>query len=159
MTLTPKQFSIISEQLNEENASEFVETLIIQYATDVARTSKLLSLIPKITENQLKIAKNEVIEYSYATNLLLGACDTVKKQDIDFPTLLHVSKVYFPQGNCNNASPAGKKFFRRFTDAIKNKNGFDYESKEDWDWICKVANCEEWMLSVIRQNIEGINSA
>jgi len=156
MTLTPKQFSIISEQLNEENASEFVETLLLQYASDVDRTSNLLSLIPKIANKQLKITKNEVIEQSLATSLLIGTVN--KKQNIDFATLMYVSKARFPKGNCNGGSPADKMFFEKFIEVIKTKNGFDYESKDDWDWIRNIANCEEWMLSVIRQNIEGIKN-
>mgnify|MGYP000951913372 CR=1 FL=1 len=152
MPLNQKQISIISEQLKEENASEFVETLVLQYASDVDRTSHLLSLIPKISEKQLKITKKEVIEQSLATSLLIGTIN--KKQNIDFATLMYVSKARFPEGNCNGGSPADKMFFEKFIEVIKTKKGFDYESEADWDWICKVANCETWMRSVIRQNIE-----
>jgi hypothetical protein len=153
MTLEPKQYSIISEQLEKENVFEFVETLILSYASDVNRTSKLLSLIPKIAENQLKIVKIEVIDYSIATNLLISECTNNKK--CDFATMLFTCKVYFPNGNCKGASADGMEFFKRFIDAIKNKKEFDYESVVDWDWICNVVDCESWMLTVIRQNIDS----
>jgi hypothetical protein len=153
MTLDSNQILIISEQLEKENISEFIETLILQYASDVNRTSRLLSLIPKIAENQLKITKNEVIEHSFATNLLIGATDKNKK--IDFPTLLYVAKVCFPSGNCNGASQVGERFFNKFIDAIRAKKEFDYQSKKDWDFICNIAQCESWMHSVIKQNINN----
>jgi hypothetical protein len=152
MPLSITQNSIISDQLQKENISEFVETLLLQYANDVTRTSNLLSLIPKIVDKQLRITKNEVIDYSFATNLLIGEC--TKKGKVDFQTMLHTSKVCFPEGNCEGACPAGKEFFQKFVDAIKNKKGFDYESEDDWYFICKIVECEEWMLSVIRQNVD-----
>lgn len=155
MPLTTDQISIILEQLKKENASEFVETLLLQYANDVKRTSHLLSLIPKISENQLKIVNNEVIEHSLATNLLLSSAN--KNKTIDFATLLYTSKVCFPRGNCEGASQSGKEFFNKFIEAIKNKKGFDYESKKDWNWICDIADCEEWMLYIIRQNIKELD--
>lgn len=154
MTLDYTQVSIIKEQLKKENAPEFVESLLLEYANTVKRTSELLSLIPKIADNQLKIKTNEVIEHSYATNLLIGATD--KNNKMDFPTLMYTCKACFPSGNCNNASPVGKKFFEKFIDAIKNKKGFDYESEKDWRWICDIAQCEEWMLEVFRQNIDNV---
>jgi hypothetical protein len=153
MTLEPKQYSIILEQLEKENISEFVEALIISYATDVNRTSQLLSLIPKIAEMQLKIMKNEVVDYSIATNLLMSECINNKK--CDFATLLYTCKVYFPKGNSDGASPDGIEFFKRFIYAIKNKKGFDYESNTDWDRVCNIAQCESWMLTVIRQNVNA----
>jgi hypothetical protein len=151
MPLEPIQLQIIEEQLQKENVSEFITELLIGYSTDVNRTSQLLSLIPKIADMQLKIVKNEVVEHSLATNLLIGATD--KKQNMDFATLMYVSKACFPYGNCNGASPAGERFFQKFVDAIKNKKEFNYESKDDWHWICDIAQCESWMKSVIMQNV------
>lgn len=152
MTLDPKQLSIISEQLQKENITEFIETILIEYANDVKRTSYLLALIPAIAEKQLKIKNEEVIEHALATNLLLGTTD--KNKNIDFPTLMYTCKAVFPNGNCSGASVYGARFFQKFIDAIKNKKGWDYESEAGWKWIRDISNCEEWMQSVIKQNLD-----
>ena len=152
MPLTIIQNMIISDQLEKENASEFVETLILKYANDTENASHLLALIPKIAETQLQIAKTHITEYSTATTLLIGDCTKLK--DINFYTMLYTGKVYFPSGNCDGASPYGKEFFYRFIEKLKIKTTFNYESVGDWDFICSVADCEQWMLSVIRQNID-----
>ena len=150
MVLDSTQELIIAEQLKKENISEFLDVLIFRYANDTNRTSHLLSLIPKIAETQLNMMKDKVIEHSRATNLLLG----YDKRNVDFATLLYVSKVCFPTGNCDGASQVGKEFFNKFINAIKTKKDFDYTSKDDWYWICNVADCEEWMSSVIKQHID-----
>jgi len=155
--LAPTQISIINEQLDKENVHEFVETLILAYASDVKRTSDLLSLIPTLAEKQLHISNTKIVEYSNTVNLLIGDRNTKrpsKKYNLDFPTLLYTSKVHFPNGNCEGHSSAEKEFFNDFINAIKNKIGFDYESVDDWNWICNIADCEDWMRAVIRQNID-----
>lgn len=152
MTLDPKQLSIISEQLQKENVTEFLEIFLIEYANDVKRTSHLLALIPAIAEKQLKIKNEEVIEHALATSLLIGTTD--KNKHIDFPTLLYTCKAVFPSGNSDCASPYGKRFFKKFIEAIKTKSEWNYESEEDWKWVREIANCEEWMQSVIKQNLD-----
>ena len=163
--LSFEQMNIINEQLQQENAHEFIEKIIMCYATVMERISELLSLIPKIADKQLKIKQERIQDYAWAYDLLLGERyrypipkrkSKIKKEyNSDFPTLLYGCKAHFPNGNCNGGSQADKEFFEEFIEIVRNRIDFDYESKDDWEWICNVANCRAWMLEVIRQNIDS----
>jgi len=163
MALTIEQMSIINAQLKSENVKEIVETLILAYANDLNRTSYLLALIPKIAAKQLQIKDKRIVEFSVACDCLLGerhAYLTPKMKiknfaKIDFATLLQVCIARFPNGNCNGASTSQQVFFQEFIDAIKNKIGFHYDDAGDWDWLCNCIQCREWMISVIKQNINN----
>lgn len=169
--LSIEQMEIICEQINAENASEFVEFLITSYASNTERVGGLLSLIPKLAEKQLDISRERIYEYSTACDLLIGEhyrypipnrkSKSKKEYNPDFTTLFYVCKAKFPLGNCEKGSIADKAFFNEFIEVVKNKVGFDYESEDDWDWVCKIAEAGEWMSDVIRQNIDpefiGIN--
>ncbi len=160
-----EQLNIIKEQLQQENAHEFVETLIVGYATDTIRIGELLTLIPKIADRQLQIKQKQILEYSWAYDLLLAErvrypipqrkSKSKKKYNPDFPTLLYGCKAHFPSGNCDGGSLAEREFFSEFIEMLKNKAGFDYEDKDDWGWICNTADCREWMLEVIRQHVDA----
>lgn len=163
--LSLEQLSIIKEQLQQENAHEFVENLIMSYATDTNRIGELLTLIPKIADRQIQIKQKRIQEYTWAYNLLLSErirypipqrkTKSKSKSEADFPTLLYGCKVHFPSGNCDGGSQAEKEFFFEFIEMVQNKVGFDYENKDDWDWICNTANCGLWMLEVIRKYVDA----
>lgn len=163
--LSPEQSDIIKEQLQQENAHEFVEALIMGYASDTNRIRELLALIPKLADQQLQIKQKQIQEYAWAFDLLLSErirypipqrkSKSKKKDDADFPTLLYGCKAHFPGGNCDGGCQAEKEFFTEFVEMAKNKVGFDYESKDDWEWICNTANCREWMLTVIKRYIDA----
>ena len=69
--LSSEQSNIIREQLQQENAHEFVESLIMSYASDTTRIGELLALIPKIADRQLQVKQKQIQEYVFAYNLLL----------------------------------------------------------------------------------------
>lgn len=162
--LSIEQMQIINKQLTEDNASEFVNEVIMRYCTNVSRMTELLELIPKIAEKGIKERQERINEYYFATELLIGErcrypipkrkTKSKKEYNPDFPTLLYTAKAHFPNGNCDGGSQADREFFAEFIQTIKDKQGFDYESKEDWKWIEGVANCKDWVLSVIVQNID-----
>ncbi len=162
--LSIEQMQIINKQLTEDNASEFVNAVIMRYCTNVLRITELLELIPKIAGKGIKERQERINEYYFAMNLLLGErcrypipkrkAKSKKEYNPDFPTLLYVAKAYFPHGICDGGSQADREFFAEFIQTIKDKQGFDYESKEDWKWIEDTANCKDWFLSVIIQNID-----
>lgn len=161
--LSLEQSDIIKEQLQQENAHEFVETLIMCYAMDTNRIGELLTLIPRIADRQLQIKQKQILEYIWAFNLLLSERvrypiaqrKSKSKNDADFPTLLYGCKAHFPFGNCDRGSLAEREFFSEFIEMVKNKAGFDYESQDDWGWICNTADCRDWMLEVIRQHVDA----
>lgn len=161
--LSMEQSNIIKEQLQQENAHEFVEKLIMAYATDTNRISKLLALIPKIADRQLQIKQKQIQEYAWAFDLLLSERirypipqrKSKNKDGADFPTLLYGCKAHFPGGTSDGGCQAEKEFFSEFIEMLKNKAGFDYEDKEDWGWICNTADCREWMLEVIKQHVDA----
>jgi hypothetical protein len=163
--LSFEQLLIISKQLKKENAREFVTSLIMAYITDVNKASDLLEIIPEISKKQLSIIQSKVNDYYIATTLLLGErCrypiqyrknKKGKDYNPDFATLLYVCKAYFPNGNCDRGSQADKEFFAEFINTVSNKVGFDFNNKDDWEWICNVAQCRDWMISVIKQNIDS----
>jgi len=163
--LSFEQSTIIKEQLKQENVHEFVEKLIMLYATDTDRIGELLALIPKIAERQLQIKQKQVQEYAWAYDLLLVERDrypipqrkpkSKKEYNPDFPTLLYGCKAHFPFGKCDGGSQAEREFFTEFIEMVRNKVGFDYENKEDWEWICNTADCREWMLTVIKQHMDA----
>lgn len=157
--LSLKQSNIIKEQLQQENAREFVENLIMNYATDTNRIRELLTLIPRIADQQLQIKKEQVQEYAFAYDLLLGERlkykSKNKRYSPDFPILLYGCKAHFPSGTCGDSCHVDRAFFSEFLDVVRNKVGFDYENKDDWEWICNTADCREWMLKVIKQHIDA----
>ena len=159
-----EQERIISEQLKKENISEFVKTIILRYCNSVDRVTELLELIPEIAEKGIKERQKIIQDYAFGMGLLIGERyrypiterkpKNKKAYNPDFPTLLYVAKAHFPSGNTDRCSIAEKTFFNEFVQIIKDKIGFDYENKKDWEWIKSTANCEKWFLSVIRQNID-----
>lgn len=163
--LSLEQSNIIKEQLQQENAHEFVELLIMSYASDTTRIGELLALIPKIADRQLQIKQKQISEYVWAFNLLLSERirypipqrkSKSKNKDVAyFPTLLYGCKAHFPGGTSEGGCQAEKEFFSEFIEMLKNKAGFDYEDKDDWGWICNTADCREWMLEVIRQHVDA----
>lgn len=163
--LSLEQSNIIKEQLQQENVHEFVENLIMSYATDTHRIGELLALIPKIADRQLQIKQKQVQEYAWAYDLLLVERDrypipqrkhkSKKEYNPDFPTLLYGCKTHFPSGSCDGGSQAEREFSSEFIEIVRDKVGFDYENKEDWEWICNTADCREWMLAVIKQHVDA----
>lgn len=158
--LSFEQSSIIKEQLQQENAHEFVEMLIMHYATDTNRIGELLTLIPRIADRQLQIKQKQIREYVFAYNLLLGERLRCKSKNgkvskPEFSTLLYGCKAHFPNGSSDGGSLVEQEFFSEFIEIVKNKSGFDYEDKDDWGWICNTADCREWMLTVIKQHIDA----
>lgn len=163
--LSTEQSNIIKEQLQQENAHEFVEKLIMSYATDTTKIGALLAMIPKIADRQLQIKQKQILEYVWAFNLLLSERVRYpipqrklrgKNKDVAyFPTLLYGCKAHFPIGNCDGGSLAEREFFSEFIEMLKNKAEFDYEDTADWEWICNTADCREWMLDVIRQHVDA----
>lgn len=160
-----EQSNIIKDQLLQENAHEFVEKLIMDYATDTNRIGELLALIPKIAERQLQIKQKQIQEYAWAFNLLLSErirysipqrkSKSKNRDNADFPTLLYGCKAHFPSGNCDGGSQAEKEFFFEFIEMLRDKVGFDYEGEDDWGWICNTADCREWMTEVIKQHLDA----
>lgn len=158
--LSIEQKKIIDEQISKENASEFVKTLIYRYGNTVEAIGELLNYIPKLTETQLKIKEKQIGQYSVATNLMMG--DRYKhpikykkeQEHIRFITLFYTCKVHFCNVNVESGSLAEKAFFDEFVGILKGKKGFDYTSKEDWEWIYTTAGGADWLESVIVQNID-----
>lgn len=158
--LSSEQSNIIREQLQQENAHEFVESLIMSYASDTTRIGELLALIPKIADRQLQIKQKQIQEYVFAYNLLLGErlrCKSKggKVSKPEFTTLLYGCKAHFPNSSGDRGSQVEQEFFSEFIKIVKNKDGFDYEKEEDWEWICNTADCGEWMLGVIKRYIDA----
>lgn len=160
-----EQTKIIKEQIAKDNSSEFLQKLIMAYCTNTSRMTELLELIPKIAEKGIKERQERINEYYFATELLIGErcrypvpkrkSKSKKEYNPDFPTLLYVAKAYFPNGNCDRGSQADREFFAEFIQTIKEKQGFDYEDKKEWNWIENTAKCKDWFLGVIRQNIDN----
>lgn len=162
--LSIEQENIICEQLHKENASEFVRAVILRYSNSTDHMLELLELIPKIAKNGIKEKQKIINDYAFGLDMLIGErhiypiqkrkSKSKKEYNPDLPVLLYAAKAHFPHGNAENRSIADKAFFDEFIETIKGKIGFDYEKTEDWDWIKNTANCEEWFLKVIRQNID-----
>ncbi len=162
--LSLEQEKIIYEQLQMENAPEFVRTIILRYSNTTEHMSELLGLIPKIAENRIKEKQKIINDYAFGLDLLIGErymypiqkrkSKSKKEYNPDFSILLYAAKAHFPNGNTNGCSIADKAFFNELIETIREKIGFDYENKEDWKWIKNTANCEEWFLKVIKQNID-----
>jgi len=162
--ISPAQASIIKEQLQKENVKEFIETLLIEYASadvitpyisgEVSNVSHLLYLIPKLADIQLHIEKNRTIENSQAVDLLVSEVYN-KKKSRDFVTLLYASKTRFPYCNSEGECITHKKLFNEFVTKLKNKDGFDYNNYNDWYWLCAVVGYRDWMIEFIKQNIDA----
>lgn len=162
--LSFEQERIIKEQLQKENAQDFVQSIILCYCKTPTEAASLLELIPKIVEKVIMSVQNKVYQYNWATLLLLAERHTFpipervekskKRYEADFPTLLYVSKAHFPNGNCDGGSVAERAFWNEFIQALVNKKGFDYNDPTDWEWIGGTDECGKWLLSVIHQNID-----
>ena len=71
--LSLEQEKIIYEQLQMENASEFVRTIILRYSNTTQHMSELLELIPKIAENGIKERQKIINDYAaFGLDLLIG---------------------------------------------------------------------------------------
>lgn len=162
--LSFEQIQIINEQLSKDNASEFVKAIILNYCRTVSEVTELLELIPEIAMRGLKERQEKINHYAQATESLLlersiypipeRKSKSKKTYRPDFAILLYVGKAHFPSGNCDGGSQVEKEFWREFIDCIKQKQGFDYTNKNDWEWIKFIVDCEMWFLSVIHQNID-----
>lgn len=159
--LSVEQDQIIQEQLSKDNATEFVRTLIDQYASSIEAAGELLNYIPKLAEKQLEMKQERVNQYACAVDLLIGDRythpGTFNKDDTygKFVTLFHTCKAHFINGNTEQSSIAEKSFFTEFIELLKEKKEFDYTNIKDWEWIYTIAGGAEWLESVIQQNIDS----
>ena len=159
--LSFEQHQIIKEQLSKETASEFVRQMLVEYADTVDRTSELISYIPKIADKQLQLKQEKIIQYSWATDLMIGDRYShpgkYTKSDAHgkFCTLFYTCKAHFPFGNADKDSVAGKAFFNEFVDMLKEKKEFNYTDEDDWNWIYSTAGGADWLESVVKQNIDN----
>lgn len=159
--LSMEQIRIIVEQLSSDNSKEFVENLILTYASDANRIEDLLMLIPRLASKQVKIKEEQIAQKDFAIDLLLSdvyrSVHSMKYKKSDnsiFPGMLHVCRAHFPKGNCEGGSIADKDYFNRFIEYLKNKRTFDYEDPSAWGWIINIVHCKDWLVSVIHQNID-----
>lgn len=154
------QYKLIEEELSKETASEFVKTVISKYANTVENISELLNYIPKLAENQLQIGQQRLIQYSSATNMMIGdrymhpPKYTKKDARMRFCTLFYTCKAHFPLANADRDSVAGRAFFNELVSMLKERKEFDYTNKDDWDWIYSTAGGADWLESVIVQHID-----
>lgn len=159
--LDSEQYRIIGEQIQKENASEFVKALLSAYTNTVERTSELINWIPCLAEKQLSMKQKVINQYSWATDLLIGdrhlhphkykKCESNNQ----FCVLLYTCKAHFKSGNADGQSKACTEFFNEFIEVLKSKKDFDYTNDEDWDWMYTSAGCADWLESVIKQNIDS----
>ena len=160
--LSKEQIRVIVEQLSSDNAKEFVEYLILTYASDVDRIEDLLMLIPRLAAKQLKMKQDDILQKDWAIDLLLSDLyrdenKTRYKQSesTQFAGMLHVCRAHFPRGTCEGGSVADCAYFNKFISMLKSKKGFDYEQSESWKWVIDVVHCKDWLVSVIEQNIDS----
>lgn len=159
--LSEEQIRVIVEQLSSDNAKEFVEYLILTYASDVDRIEDLLMLIPRLAAKQLKMKQDDILQKDWAIDLLLSDLykdenkSKYRKSDSTmFAGMLHVCRAHFPKGTCEGGGVADSAYFNKFISMLKYKKGFDYEQPASWDWIIKIVHCKDWLVSVIEQNID-----
>lgn len=156
-----EQYKIISEQIQKENASEFIKELLNSYTNTVERTSELINWIPRLAEKQLNMKQKIINQYSWATDLLISDRHLhphryqKSESNNQFITLLYTCKAHFESGNAEGQSQACTEFFNEFIEVLKKKKDFDYTNAEDWDWIYTSAVCADWLESVIKQNIDN----
>lgn len=159
--LSMEQYQIIEEQLSKDNATEFVKTLINQYASSIEAVGELLRYIPKLAERQLGMKQKRINQYSWAMDLMIGDRyiypGKYNKNDTHgrFTTLFYTCKAHFISGNAEHSSVAEKSFFDEFIDLLKKKKEFDYTNEKDWEWIYTTAGGADWLESVISQNIDN----
>lgn len=159
--LSMEQYKIIEEQLAEENASEFVKTLLAKYGNTAETIGELLNYIPKLAEKQLKIKQKRINQYSWGMDLMIGDRynhpGKYKKSDTHnrFVMLLYTCKAHFVSGNTEHSSISGKEYFDEFVEMLKEKKEFDFTSEKDWEWIYTTAGGADWLESVIKQNINS----
>lgn len=159
--LDSEQYKIIREQLQKENVSEFIKTLLACYSNTTDAVSELLNYIPILAEKQLRIKQSIINQYSWATDLLIGDRHLhphkYKKGESNnqFCVLLYTCKAHFKNGNAEGQSKACTEFFNEFIEVLKSKKDFDYTNDEDWDWMYTSAGCADWLESVIKQNIDS----
>lgn len=159
--LDSEQYRIIGEQIQKENASEFVKALLSAYTNTVERTSELINWIPCLAEKQLSMKQKVINQYSWATDLLIGDRHLhphkYKKGESNnqFCVLLYTCKAHFKSGNTEGQSKACTEFFNEFVEVLKSKKDFDYTNEKDWDWMYTSAGCADWLESVIKQNIDS----
>ena len=65
------------------------------------------------------------------------------------PYTIHAVMQYFPRGNAEGASEAGREFFNRFVDALKSVRN----QLVDKYWATDIAKCNDYLKLVLENNL------
>lgn len=159
--LTPEQYDIINSELSKDNSVEFVKVLLDSFSNNIKNINILLEYIPKLANKILEIKDNDINKYSWAVNMLIADRNLhphkYKKDEENsrFCVLLYTCNSHFKHGKIEGHSKASALLFNEFIDMLKEKDVFDYTDESEWGWVKNSACCDEWLESVIQQNIDS----
>ena len=104
--------------------------------------------------NQAKIS-----EHSLALNLTIGSIarekyKLTKDNRQRFAMLAILLKAQYSSGKFDTASLNVKSLFEEMISYMNDKTGFDMNKKEDWGWAFDIAHTGDFLVNVIRNNID-----
>ena len=161
--LTTDQKQIINKCVDKmilsENKEEMLNYFLRCFCFNTENCNLLLRAIPQIAEQMNNINQVTISEYSLALDLTIGSVAREKYKPTKdnrqrFAMLAILLKVQYSSGKFDTASLNIKSLFDEMISYIKDKTGFDMNKKEDWEWAFDIAHTGNFLVNVIRNNID-----
>ena len=161
LTTDQKQiiYKCVDKIILSENKEEMLSYFFRCFCFNTENCNLLLRVIPQIAEQMNNINKAKISEHSLALDLAIGSVAREKYKPTKdnrqrFAMLAILLKAQYPIGKFNTASLNVKSLFDEMISYIKDKTGFDMNKKEDWVWAFNIANTGNFLVNVIRNNID-----
>ena len=161
--LTTDQKQVINKCVDKiilsENKEEMLNYFLRCFCFNTENCNLLLRAIPQIAEQMNNINQAKISEHSLALDLAIGSVAREKYKPTKdnrqrFAMLAILLKVQYPSGKFDTASLNVKSLFEEMISYIKDKTGFDMNKKEDWNWAFDIAHTGDFLVNVIRNNID-----
>ena len=161
--LTTDQKQIINKCVDKmilsESKEEMLNYFLRCFCFNTENCNLLLRAIPQIAEQMNNINQATISEHSLALDLAIGSVareqyKPTKDNRQKFAMLAILLKVQYSSGKFDTASLNVKSLFEEMISYIKDKTGFDMNKKKDWEWAFDIAHTGDFLVNVIRNNID-----
>ena len=161
--LTTDQKQIINKCVDKmilsENKEEMLNYFLRCFCFNTENCNLLLRAIPQIVEQMNNINQVTISEYSLALDLTIGSVsrENYKHQKDNrqrFAMLAILLKAQYSSGKFDTASLNVKSLFEEMISYIKDNTGFNMNKKEDWAWAFDISHTGDFLVNVIRNNID-----
>ena len=163
--LSIEDVKLVQSILDKETCSEIIDFLLLKYSENADNCNHLVRMIPEIAARRVEIEHQRSLELSQGIEMLI--CERYlhpikykKVETAKFSTYLHVCYAYFKNLDyIDKYSKAEQSYWDEFIELLKTKDGFDYESEDDWFWVENLSGRDEddsvkkWLKEVVRRYV------